>query len=36
MRELHQTIASRWDEICQLSTQYKLVRVFENRIEGID
>lgn len=36
LRELHQSIVGRWEAICDLSRQYKLVRVFEDRIEGID
>src|SRR6187402_1826034 len=36
MREFHRAIASRWEAICDLSRQCKLVRVFEDRIEGID
>ncbi len=36
MREFHQSIASRWDAICGLSKQCKLVQIFEDRIEGID
>ena len=36
LREFHRNIASRWDAICSLSSQCKLVQVFEDRIEGID
>jgi predicted nuclease of predicted toxin-antitoxin system len=36
MRDFHQAIAGRWADICDLSRQCKLVRVFEDRIEGID
>lgn len=36
MRDFHQAIAGRWEDICALSRQCKLVRVFEDRIEGID
>lgn len=35
MREFHQSIAERWTEICELSARCKLVRVFEDRLEGI-
>lgn len=36
MREFHRVIAGRWEAICALSRQCKLVRVFEDRIEGIE
>lgn len=36
MRDFHLSIANRWEAICDLSRQCKLVRVFEDRIEGID
>ena len=29
-------ITRRWDEICSLSKEYKLVQVFENRIEAVE
>jgi hypothetical protein len=35
MREFHQSIAERWAEICELSARCKLVRVFDDRLEGI-
>lgn len=36
MREFHQYISNIWNEVCLLSENYKLVRVYKNRIEGID
>jgi len=36
MREFHQTISSVWEEVCKLSQQYKLIRVFNDRIECIN
>ncbi|NOT84372.1 MAG: DUF5615 family PIN-like protein [Methylococcaceae bacterium] len=36
MREFHQTLTKTWVEICALSEAYKLVRVYQDRIEGID
>ena len=36
MREFHLSIAGRWEAIRDLSRQCKLVRVFEDRIEGVD
>jgi predicted nuclease of predicted toxin-antitoxin system len=29
-------ISGLWTAVCELSTQYRLVRVFEDRLEGID
>jgi predicted nuclease of predicted toxin-antitoxin system len=36
MREFHQTISSVWNEACKLSKQYRLVRIFKDRIECIN
>ncbi|MBK8054869.1 MAG: DUF5615 family PIN-like protein [Saprospiraceae bacterium] len=36
MKQFYLLIVSRWDEICKLSIDYKLVNVFHDRIEGID
>ena len=36
MRDFHQAIAGRWEEICDLSQRCKLVQVFADRLEGID
>ena len=35
MRTFHTTLSNVWGEVCELSTQYKLVRVFEQRLDGI-
>lgn len=35
MQEFHDLISRRWDDICMISDEYKLVNVFEDRIEGI-
>lgn len=36
MREFHEHIAKIWKEVCFMSQGYKLVRVYRERIEGID
>jgi predicted nuclease of predicted toxin-antitoxin system len=36
MREFHQTIFKVWDEVCKLSEQYRLVRIFKDRVECIN
>jgi len=36
MREFHQTLTNVWTEVCLLSESYKLVRVYQDKIEGID
>ncbi len=36
MKAFHALISSIWEEVCELSKQYKLVRIFEKRIDGID
>jgi len=36
MRAFHERISEIWEDVCELSAQYKLVNVFLDRIEGID
>lgn len=36
MRPFHTRITQLWPDICELSGQYRLVNVFEDRLEGID
>jgi len=36
MRDFHQRISALWPEVCELSDHYRLVQVFDDRIEGID
>jgi hypothetical protein len=36
MREFHQKLTELWPDICELSERYRLVQVFEDRLEGID
>ncbi len=36
MNDFHQAISRTWEEVCELSQRYRLVRVFPDRIEGID
>ncbi|MEE9493712.1 MAG: DUF5615 family PIN-like protein [Gammaproteobacteria bacterium] len=36
MKEFHQIITKNWDDVLTMSNGYKLVRVFKNKIEGID
>jgi predicted nuclease of predicted toxin-antitoxin system len=36
MREFHETLAKIWIEICQLSESYKLLSVYQDKIEGFD
>jgi len=36
MNEFYLLIANRWEQICEISLNYKLVNVFLDRIEGID
>ncbi|HBL29403.1 MAG TPA: hypothetical protein DD490_21435 [Acidobacteria bacterium] len=36
MRDFHRVISQCWDDACNLSRRCRLVRVFEDRIEGID
>lgn len=36
MREFHQKLSALWPDVCELSQRYKLVRVYQDRLEGID
>lgn len=36
MREFHEKISTIWPMVCELSARYRLVHVFEDRIEGIE
>lgn len=36
MREFHQRVSHHWADICAISRDCKLVRVYADRIEGID
>jgi predicted nuclease of predicted toxin-antitoxin system len=36
MKEFHQLISKNWQDICSMSEDFKLIRVFSNKIEGID
>lgn len=36
MNSFHKIITDIWDEVCEISENYKLVNVFVNRIEGIN
>lgn len=36
MRAFHERMTELWPDICELSRRYRLVRVFEDRLEGID
>jgi len=36
MREFHQLLSKIWIGVCLLSEDYKLVRVYQNRIEGVN
>lgn len=36
MRAFHERISGIWNDVCELSAQYRLVNVFRDRIEGID
>ncbi len=36
MREFHQLIAKIWEDVCTMSDNYKLIRVYKNKIEGVD
>ena len=35
MKEFHRAIDNIWDEVLEVSSSYKLVRVYEKEIEGI-
>ena len=36
IREFHQLITRVWDDVCAMSEDYKLIRVYSNKIEGIE
>jgi predicted nuclease of predicted toxin-antitoxin system len=36
LKFLYQALSGAWEEVCLLSDKYKLVNVFEDRIEGIN
>jgi hypothetical protein len=36
MRDFHQTLSKVWTDVCLLSEDYKLVRVYLDRIEGVN
>ena len=36
MKEFHQLISQIWSDVCSLSDEHKLIRVYANRLEGID
>lgn len=36
MRDFHRTLSEVWEEVCELSDRYRLVQLFEDRIEGIE
>jgi predicted nuclease of predicted toxin-antitoxin system len=36
MREFHRALSGIWTEVCEMSARCRLVRVFEDRLEGID
>ncbi len=36
MKQFYLLIENRWQQICKISEDYKLVNVFHDRIEGID
>ncbi|MDM8564801.1 DUF5615 family PIN-like protein [Candidatus Halobeggiatoa sp. HSG11] len=36
MRQFHQQISKIWDDVCLMSEKFKLIRVYANKIEGID
>lgn len=35
MREFHQHLSQLWDQVCLLSETYKLVQVYNDRVEGV-
>jgi len=35
VREFHATLSKIWADVCELSKQYKLVRIFEDKIGSI-
>ncbi len=36
MRDFHQTLSKVWTDVCLLSEDYKLVRLYLDRIEGVN
>jgi predicted nuclease of predicted toxin-antitoxin system len=36
MSAFHQIISNIWGDVCAMSEEYKLIRVYPNKIEGID
>ena len=36
MREFHAKISAIWPEVCELSARFRLVQIFEDRIEAIE
>ena len=36
MNDFHQLISKIWSDVCQMSEDYKLIRVYVDKIEGID
>ena len=36
MKEFHQLLSRIWSDVCIMSEEYKLIRVYSNKIEGID
>ncbi|HIO96816.1 MAG TPA: hypothetical protein EYG71_02705 [Leucothrix sp.] len=36
MKEFHQLISKIWGDVCSLSEEHKLIRIYSDRIEGIN
>ncbi len=36
IKEFHQLISRIWQDVCTMSESFKLIRVYSNKIEGID
>jgi predicted nuclease of predicted toxin-antitoxin system len=36
MRQFHRVLSELWPEVCELSSRYRLIQLFEGRIEGIE
>jgi predicted nuclease of predicted toxin-antitoxin system len=36
MKEFHQLLSRIWGDVCAMSEEFKLIRVYSNTIEGID
>jgi predicted nuclease of predicted toxin-antitoxin system len=36
MKEFHQLLSRIWGDVCAMSDEFKLIRVYSNTIEGID